>query len=140
MIVHKHEATHYVYVYLGILYINAATVTEAPLPQNVSIGQPVNFTCATTNSQDIITWSTIPNIDTATTALQSLPGGGIRSVLSFTALLEHSDTTVRCIVTDPNTAAGTIKSALVLVQGESFCIQILCLSIYTLYRSPVKCW
>ena len=101
--------------------MSAATVTEAPLPQNVSIGQLVDFTCATTNSQDIITWSTIPNIDTATTALQSLPGGGIRSVLSFTALLEHSDTTVRCIVTDPNTAAGTVKSALVLVQGESFC-------------------
>ena len=105
--------------------MSAAIVTEAPLPQNVSIGQLVDFTCATTNSQDIITWSTIPNIDTASTALQSLPGGGIRSVLSFTALLEHSDTTVRCIVTDPNTAAGTINTALLLVQGESICIQII---------------
>ena len=46
-------------------------------------------------------------------------------MLSFTALLEHSDTTVRCIVTDPNTAAGTINTALLLVQGESICIQII---------------
>ena len=103
--------------------MNAATVTEAPLPQNVSIGQLVNFTCATTNSQDIITWSTNPNIDTATTALQSLPGGGKRSVLSFTALLQHNSATVRCIVTDPNTAAGTINIALLLVQGKSICLQ-----------------
>ena len=126
----------------GIVLVSAATAIEAPLPQNVSIGQLVNFTCATTNSQNIITWSTIPNIDTATTALQSLPGGGKRSVLSFTALLDHNTTTVRCIVTDPNTAASTIYSALLLVQGKSICIQIINInyvSIYTLYRSPASC-
>ena len=126
----------------GLVLVSAATVTEAPIPQNVSVGQVVDFTCATTNSQDIITWSTIPNIYTATTALQSLPGGGTRSVLSFTALLEHSNTIVRCIFTDPNTAASTINSALLLVQGKSICIQIIninYLSFYILYRSPASC-
>ena len=108
--------------------MSAATVTEAPLSQNVSVGQVVDFPCATTNSQDIITWSTNPNIDTASTALHSLPDGGKRSVLSFTALLEHSDTSVRCIVVNLNTAASTIYSALLLVQGESFCIQIITVS------------
>ena len=103
--------------------MSAVTLSEPLLPQNVSIGQPVNFTCATTNSPDIITWSTIQNIGIATTALQSLPDGGIRSVLSFTALIEHSDTTVRCIVTDPNTAVSTIYSALLFVQGKSIWIQ-----------------
>ena len=80
----------------------------------------VNFVCATTNSHDIISWSTIPNIDTATTAFQNFPGGGIRSVLTLTALLEHSNTIVRCLVTDPITASSTIHSALLLVQGEPF--------------------
>ena len=123
----------------GIVLVSAAIVTEATLPQNVSIGQLVNFTCATTNSHDIITWSTNPNIDTITIALQSLPDGGKISVLSFTALLEHNNTTVRCIVTDLNTAVSTVNSALLLVQGKSIWIQIY-LSIYTLYRSSVTCW
>ena len=123
----------------GLVLVSDATVTEAPLSQNVSIGQLVDFNCATTNSQDIISWSTNPNAVATSVVIQSLPGGGTRSVLSFTALLEHSDTSVRCIVIDLNTAASTINSALLLVQGESICIQIY-LSIYTLYRSPVTCW
>ena len=78
----------------GIVLVSAATVTEAPIPQNVSIGQPVNFTCATTNSQDIITWNTNPNVMLTKIVVQILPGGGERSVLSFTALLEHNNTIV----------------------------------------------
>ena len=79
----------------GIVLVSAATVTEAPLSQNVSIGQLVSFTCATTKGQDIITWSTNPNAVATSVVIQSLPDGGKLSVLSLTALLEHSDTTVR---------------------------------------------
>ena len=104
----------------GIVLESAATVAEAPIAQNVSAGQTANFPCATTNSQEIITWNTIPNIGTTTIAVQDVPGGGERSVLSFTALLEHSNTVVRCLVTDINTVVSTVYSALLLVQGESF--------------------
>ena len=119
----------------GIVLVSAATVTEAPLPQNVSIGQLVNFTCATTNNHDVIAWSTNPNVIATSVVIQSLPDGGKLSVLSFTALLEHNNTIVRCIVVSQIT---TINTALLLVQGESIYIQIY-LSIYTLYRSPVTC-
>ena len=101
------------------MFVGAATVTEAPIAQNVSVDQIVKFTCATTNSQDLISWITTPHI-AATIASQNIHGGGIRSVLSFTALLEHSNTIVRCIVTDLNTVVSTVYSALLLVQGESF--------------------
>ena len=74
----------------GIVLVSAVTVTEAPLSQNVSVGQLGDFTCATTNSQDIIIWSTNPNVIATNVVIQSIPDGGKQSVLSFTALLEHN--------------------------------------------------
>ena len=62
-----------------------------------------------------------------------------QSVLSFTALLEHSNTIVRCIVINLNTVVSTVNSALVLVQGEPFSVTEISL-LYILYRSPVSCW
>ena len=106
----------------GIVLVSAVSVTEAPLPQNVSIGQLVNFTCTTTSSHDVIAWSTTPNVVATSTVIQSLPDGGKLSVLSFTALLEHNNTIVRCIVVSQITI---INTALLLVQGESICIQII---------------
>ena len=126
-------------VITGIILVSAATVSKAPTPQNVTVGKIVKFNCATTNSQDIITWSTTPNIGIATVATQLFPDGGRRSVLSFTALLEHGNTIVRCIVTDINTVVSTIHSALVLVQGEPFYCHAISL-LYILYRSTVSCW
>ena len=66
------------------MFVSAATVSEAPIAQNVSVDQIVNFTCATTNSHDIIAWNTIPNIGTTSIAVQDVPGGGKRSVVSST--------------------------------------------------------
>ena len=77
----------------------------------------MEFICATANNDDIITWSTIPDVGSITPLTTNLPGSGKRSMLTFTALLEHSNTVVRCIVTDPITATSAIKSALLLVQG-----------------------
>ena len=93
----------------GIVLVSAVTVTEAPLSQNVSVGQLGDFTCATTNSQDIIIWSTNPNVIATNVVIQSIPDGGKQSVLSFTALLEHNNTIVRCIVIDPITTIEVVR-------------------------------
>ena len=88
-----------------------------PVSQNVSAGHMVKFTCATEKNGDIITWSTVPDVGLVTPLTTGLPGGRLLSALAFTALPDHSNTIVRCIVTDPNTGISTIKSALLLVQG-----------------------
>ena len=89
--------------------MSAVTVTEAPLSQNVSIGQVADFTCATTNSQNFITWNTNLNVMLTKIVVQILPDGGERSVLSFTALLEHNNTIVICIVINQITTISTIN-------------------------------
>ena len=91
-----------------------ATVIEVPVSQNASAGQMVEFSCATDNSQEIITWNTMPHIPQPHTKKMSLPAGGKRSVFMITAV---NNTHVMCIVTDTNTANGMINTALLLVQG-----------------------
>ena len=94
-----------------------ATITEVPVSQNVSAGQTVVFTCATNSSEDIVTWSTVPDDVSVTPKTTNLPGGGKRSNLSVTALTEHNNTIVRCFVFDMTTESSTINEAILLVQG-----------------------
>ena len=93
-----------------------ATVNEVPVSQNASAGELVMFSCATNNSQEVITWSTVPHVeDSNIKEMIDLPAGGRRYVI--TILAEH-DTNVKCIATNINTAVSTIKNAHLLVQGN----------------------
>ena len=110
-----------------------AAVIEVPLPKNASTGQMVEFTCAVSNSKEIITWDLYPtngqhlhiHVIKNTT---NLFGGGERSVIHFLAVTEIE---VRCFITNttamPHTT--TIERALLLVQGKQlatyFIIKIL---------------
>ena len=82
------------------------------------MGQLVDFTCATAIGEYFITWSTMPTVGSTDTTTTDLPGGGQHSVLRFTALKEHNNTYVRCIITNINTSASTFNNALLLVQGN----------------------
>ena len=95
-----------------------ATISEVPMSQNVSAGQTVELACATTSAADIISWTHTP-IESTTKKIVDLPGGGHRSLLRFTASLNHSDTIIRCIVTNQDTSISVINTAHLLVQGES---------------------
>ena len=95
----------------------ASSVIEVPMSQNVSAGQTVELACAAASSADIITWGP-GNIQSTTTRMESLSGGGKRSLLKFTALEINNNTMIKCLVTDPNTNISTINSAYLLVQGE----------------------
>ena len=77
----------------------------------------VEFTCASSNSESIITWKTV-NVESTATITENIPGGGQQSVLRFAALQEHNNTNVRCFITDPNTSISIISTALLLVQGK----------------------
>ena len=76
----------------------------------------VVFTCATNSSEDIVTWSTVPDVS-VTPKTTHLPGNGMRSNLSVTALAEHNNTIVRCVVFDMTTQSSIINEAILLVQG-----------------------
>ena len=116
----------------------ASSVIEVPMSQNVSAGQTVELACAAASSADIITWSP-GNIQSTTTRMESLSGGGQRSLLNFTALVDNNNTMIRCLVTDHNTYITTIKSAYLLVQGE-FLIHCCIHYLYATIRPPVFCW
>ena len=103
--------------YLMCCLIRIGIIATVTVSQNVSVGQIVNFICVSAKSSDVITWNTMPNIESTTIMIENLPGGQTRSVLRFTALQEHNNTNVRCIITDPNTSTGTISNALLLIQG-----------------------
>ena len=97
---------------------SSAVVIETPQSQNVSVWQEVVFTCATTNSGSILTWSTMPTIAATKQTTETLPGGGKRTFLNLTASEEHNNTIVTCVIVTGTTA--TTHPALLLVQGESF--------------------
>ena len=109
-----------VIVLAGIIcgHTSATTVVEIPQSQNVSAGQEVEFTCATTSSDNTIAWSFSKNISIGSvTSIQSmLPGGGTRSTRRFTASVAHNQSTVTCIVLSGGTAESYM--ALLLVQGN----------------------
>ena len=72
--------------------------------------------CATTNIGDGIAWTVVP--PTPNDINTEIFGGGKRSVIRFTALLNHM---VHCIVTDitiPSNPMNIFKQATVSVQGE----------------------
>ena len=76
--------------------------------------------CATTNVGDGIAWVIVPPTPSDTNS-EIIVGGGKRSVLRFTALLNHSELMVQCIVTDitiPSNPITIFNQATVLVQGE----------------------
>ena len=77
--------------------------SENFLAQNVSESQTAEFTCVTTNSHAIISWTTTPNVGSVTPINSNQPSGGRRSVLKFVALAKHNHTTVRCIITSCHT-------------------------------------
>ena len=104
---------------------SSAVVIETPQSQNVTVGQEVVFTCATTNSGSILTWSTMPTIATTKQDTETLPGGGKRAFLNLTASEEHN-TIVTCVIVTGTTA--TTHSALLLVQGETF-TSCICFSV-----------
>ena len=89
-----------------------ATVIETPLSQSVSAGQEVQFNC--TSNDSAIAWAFSKNVGLFTQHETMLPGGGVRSVRRFTALVEHNQTVITCGV------LGTTESytALLLVQGN----------------------
>ena len=115
-----------------------ASVIEVPMSQNVSAGQTVELACAAASSADIITWSP-GNIQSTTTNIEFLSGGGKRSLLKFTALVDNNNTMIKCLVTDHNTNISTINSAYLLVQSE-FLIHCCIRYFYATIRPPVCCW
>lgn len=102
-----------------LVFVTVASETYNSLSQNVSEGQLAEFTCITTNSGAVITWSIIPPEVGSTTRTDSTPSsGGKKSVLRFTAFADNNQTTVRCVVTDINTLLSNIFQGVLLVQGE----------------------
>ena len=93
---------------------SSATVVEAPLSQNVSAEQEVQFNC--TSNDSAIAWAFSKNVGLLTSIEMMLPGGEIRSTRRFTASVEHNQTTVTCGV------FGKTESytALLLVQGIQY--------------------
>ena len=92
-------------------------MVETPQSQNVIAGQEVEFTCATTNSHNIITWAFSKYVGSVYSSAMMLPGGGRRSIQRITAAsVEQNQTTVTCVVISGGTA-GTY-TALLLVQGN----------------------
>lgn len=90
-----------------------------PQSQNVTAGEMVVLGCATTNVGDGIAWIVVP--PTPNDINTEIVGGGKRSVIRFTALLNHSEVMVHCIVTDitiPSNPMNIFKQATVSVQGE----------------------
>ena len=124
--------------FVGITF-SSAMVIETPQSQNVSVGQEVVFTCATTNSGSILTWVTMPTIAATKQTTETLPGGGKRVFLNLTASEGHNNTIVTCVIVTGTTA--TTHPALLLVQGESFasCICFLAGRLF-IYRDLVWCW
>ena len=92
--------------------------SENSLAQNVSEGQTAEFTCVTTNSHAIITWTTTPNVGPVTPINSNQPSGGRRSVLRFNTLAKNNHTIVRCIITDTQTYTSTTHQGELLVQGK----------------------
>ena len=113
------------FTFIGITS-SSAVVIESPQSQNVSVGQEVVFTCATTNSGSILVWNTMPTIAATKQTSETLPGGGKRLSLSITASEEHNNTIVTCVIVTGTTA--TTHSALLLVLGESF-TSCICFSV-----------
>ena len=97
---------------------SSAVVIETPQSQNVSVGQEVVFTCATTNSGSFLSWNTMPTIAAIKQTTETLPGGGKRLFLTITASEELNNTIMTCVIVTGTTA--TTHPALLLVQGESF--------------------
>ena len=94
-----------------------ATVTEVPVSQNASAGQLVVFSCATNDSNQFVTWDTVPHIGNDIEMEESFPTGGERSVIVFTAM---RDTNVICVVVNTVLNNVTINSANLLVQGKKY--------------------
>ena len=92
-------------------------VIETPQSQNVSVGQEVVFTCATTDSVSIF-WDTMPTIAAIKQNTETLPGGGKREFLTVNALEGHNNTIVTCIFVTG--AIASTHTALLLVQGEFY--------------------
>ena len=67
-----------------------------PMSRNVSEGKTVEFSCVTSDSGVSLSWSTLPNIETNDSVDTPLPGGGIQSVLSFTATAQHNNVFIIC--------------------------------------------
>ena len=91
-------------------------MVETPQSQNVSAGQGVEFTCATSSSGSTIGWAFSTNFGFVASIDSMLPGGGTHSTRRFTASVAHNQSTVTCIVV----SGGTTESytALLLVQGK----------------------
>ena len=83
----------------------------------MSEGQTAEFTCVSTNSHAIITWTTTPNVGLVTPMNSNQPSGGRRSVLRFVALANNNHTTVACIITDTKTSTFITHQGKLLVQG-----------------------
>ena len=99
---------------------SAVTVLQSPMSQNVSAGQPVEFTCATADNSTtiIISWNTVPDVGTQNLIDKVRPGGGKISKLEFSTLEDTtSNVIVRCIITDISTGISAITTAQLLVQG-----------------------
>ena len=94
----------------------SATVVETPQSQNVSAGQEVEFTCTTSSSESIVAWTLSANVGSVSSHDVMLTGGGTRSIRRFTALVDHNQSTLTCIVIIGSTAES--YSALLLVQGN----------------------
>ena len=103
-----------VIVLAGIICCHeSATVVETPQSQNVSAGQEVEFTCATTSSGNYtIAWA----IGSVTQIDSVLSGEETRSTRRFTASVDHNQSTVTCIVISGSTTES--YTALLLVQGN----------------------
>ena len=103
--------------------------SENSLAQNVSEGQTAEFTCVTTNSHAIITWTTTPNVGLVTPINSNQHNGGRRSVLNFNVLAKNNHTTVRCIITDTQTLTSITHQGELLVQGK---YMIICMQFVTI--------
>ena len=130
-------------VYGCILGTNFASgaVVETPSSKNISANQIVEFTCTTNSSDEIISWTTLPDVGTITSFTHDT-GGGIHSVMRFFASADHSGTTVLCIVSGTAPIA-TIKEALLLVQGNIKAFVYV--NVYSCYKTTCHrqingCW
>ena len=121
--------------------VNGAVV-EAPSSKNISANQNVEFTCATNSSNEIITWSTVPELDVINVATSDIPRGGRYSVMRFFASIDHSSIIIKCIITDIVQLKAFTAKATLLVQGNNkhHCnhrkLKIKCFN----NREIVRCW